>query len=78
MDQVIGDVIQSGSLADQLGKKQPLIKIDNGDLFIKREAHNMLNNIFSCTCSAMPSTMALKSRKTRLPKESLNKARLNC
>lgn len=47
MDQVIGDVIQSAnSLADQLGKKQPLIKIDNGDLFIKREAHNMLNNIF--------------------------------
>ncbi len=47
MNEVIADVVTSAkSLAEQLGKAEPLINIDNGDIFIKSEAHNMLNNIF--------------------------------
>ncbi len=47
MSEVISDVLTSAtSLANQLGKAQPEIYIDNGDLFIKSEAHSMLNNIF--------------------------------
>jgi putative methionine-R-sulfoxide reductase with GAF domain/CHASE3 domain sensor protein/HPt (histidine-containing phosphotransfer) domain-containing protein len=47
LDEVISDVIQSAnSLADQLGKGKPNIKIDNAGILIKSYASSTLNNIF--------------------------------
>lgn len=45
---VIRDVIDSvNSLAQDLDKPEPTIEIDDGELFIKREIHSTLNNIFT-------------------------------
>ena len=47
LDEVISDVIQSAnSLADQLGKGKPNVKIDNSGILIKSYASSTLNNIF--------------------------------
>ena len=47
LDSVISDVIESAnSLADQLGKGKPHIKIDNAGILVKSDAHSTLNNIF--------------------------------
>lgn len=47
LDEVISDVIQSAnSLADQLGKGKPDVKIDNSGILIKSYASSTLNNIF--------------------------------
>lgn len=44
---VISDVIESAkSLAKQLDKAEPNIVIDDGNIFIEKDAHSMLNNIF--------------------------------
>lgn len=44
---VITDVINSvKSLALELGKAEPTITIDSGDVYIRSEAHGVLNNIF--------------------------------
>ena len=47
LSEVLADVCASAdSLADQLGKAKPVIKIDDADIFIESAAHSMLNNIF--------------------------------
>ena len=47
LSEVLSDVVTSvGSLAEQLGKAQPDITIDDGGIFIEKDAHSMLNNIF--------------------------------
>lgn len=44
---VISDVIESAkSLAKQLDKGEPNIVINDGNIFIEKDAHGMLNNIF--------------------------------
>ncbi len=47
MTEVIADVIKSiESLAGELGKPVPVIEIHDHDVFTRKEAHAMLNNIF--------------------------------
>lgn len=47
LEEVISDVIQSAnSLADQLGKGKPNVKIDNAGILVKSHASSTLNNIF--------------------------------
>tara|TARA_R110002072_G_scaffold172728_3_gene327000 strand:- start:20939 stop:24076 length:3138 start_codon:yes stop_codon:yes gene_type:complete len=47
LEEVISDVIQSAhSLAEQLGKGKPEVKIDNAGILIKSHASSTLNNIF--------------------------------
>lgn len=47
IDQVIAGVLESvKSLAGELSKPQPAINIEDGGLYIRSEAHSMLNNIF--------------------------------
>ncbi len=47
ISQVITDVVSSvQSLAGELGKEQPKIVINDGDVFIRSEANTMMNNIF--------------------------------
>ncbi len=44
---VISDVVTSvKSLAKQLDKAEPHVAINDGNIFIEKEAHSMLNNIF--------------------------------
>ncbi len=44
---VISGVLQSvNSLADELTKDKPVVKINDGDVLIRKEIHSMLNNIF--------------------------------
>jgi putative methionine-R-sulfoxide reductase with GAF domain/HPt (histidine-containing phosphotransfer) domain-containing protein len=47
ISQVIGGVIESvQSLAEELGKPQPQIEIDDGPVLIRHQANSVLNNIF--------------------------------
>lgn len=47
LSEVLSDVTSSvASLAEQLDKPKPDIKIDDGGIFIEQEAHSILNNIF--------------------------------
>ncbi|MFE8071142.1 GAF domain-containing protein [Marinobacteraceae bacterium S3BR75-40.1] len=47
VSQVLRDVIRSvNSLAQELDKPEPQIEIDDGDIFVKREIHSTLNNVF--------------------------------
>lgn len=44
---VLTSVISSvNSLADQLGKEKPVFNVNDGPYLIRKEIHNMLNNIF--------------------------------
>jgi CHASE3 domain sensor protein/putative methionine-R-sulfoxide reductase with GAF domain/HPt (histidine-containing phosphotransfer) domain-containing protein len=47
LEQVIADVLQSvQSLAEELDKPAPAIEINDKDIYTRREAHGLLNNIF--------------------------------
>jgi two-component system chemotaxis sensor kinase CheA len=47
IEEVISDVIQSAnSLADQLGKGKPNVKVDDAGILVKSRASSTLNNIF--------------------------------
>ncbi len=47
IEEVISSVIQSAnSLAEQLGKAKPCIKVTDNDILVNREVHSVLNNIF--------------------------------
>lgn len=47
LETVIGDVLKSvQSLAEELGKPAPVVVIEDHDIYTRKAAHGMLNNIF--------------------------------